>query len=373
MAVTRHYGGSRDASGYSAVVAPSATDAWAFGGTNPGGGSVPVALRWNGKRWRPWPLPPHLTGFISDASAPSGRDIWAVSYDGGYALHWNGTRWSVAKRWRHPDVLTGVTALGPADVWIFGTTAAGVSGMGTWHFNGHSWARVAGPPKQIYRASAVSRRDIWAVAATRRGSFVEHYDGHAWRRVRTGHALDHASLDDVLALSRNSVWVVGNLSARRGEGRLVLAHFDGRRWTQRLTPWHADTGRLAPDGFGGVWVTADQGGTHSDALVGHLPDRCQPTWAAVQHGLGSGVTGIATSRGTRRVWLSGGFLTKAGGDAAVWAHGSDLLSRGDAEGNELRPGIAPLDYRSWRLDLAVLLRVNRTSSLLRPAKAPAAA
>ena len=336
VAVSLHYGRPQNASGYSAIVAPGRSDTWAFGGTNPGGISQPVALQWNGTRWRFSPLPRGLSGFIDDASAPSARDIWAVSYSGGYVLHWNGARWSVAKRWRHPDVLTGVTAVNPADVWAFSTTAAGVSGLGTWHFNGRSWARARGPGGEIHRASAVSARDIWAVAATRRGGFVEHYNGRSWRSVHTLRMLTGASLDDVMAVSRRDVWLVGNLRARHGEGRLVVAHFDGRRWTKTLTPWHADTGRLAPDGSGGVWVTADTTGISPHALIGHLSRGGRLSWTTLRRGLGSGVSGIAAVRGTTKVWLSGGFLTQDGGDAVVWSHGSNRPAR---HGSGRPPGI----------------------------------
>jgi hypothetical protein len=276
LATMQHYGSIHDASGYSAVVTTGKRTAWVFGGTNPGGTSAPVALRWNGSRWQPWPLPPHLTGFISDASAPSASDIWAVSY------------------------------------------AAGLHGMGTWHFNGRTWTRVNGLAGEIYRASAVSRHDIWAVAATRKGGFIEHYNGRTWRQVRIG--LGQARLDDVLAVARDNVWAVGNVAGRHGEGRLVVAHFDGRHWIRMLTRWHADTGRLAAATSGGVWVTADNTGTRNDALIGHLCFGCQPSWVAVRWGLGSGISDVAVNPWTGTVWISGGFLTKAGGDAAIWSH-----------------------------------------------------
>ena len=52
MATSVHYGPADNASGYSAVIAPAKDDAWAFGGTNPGGTSSPAAERWDGKRWQ---------------------------------------------------------------------------------------------------------------------------------------------------------------------------------------------------------------------------------------------------------------------------------------------------------------------------------
>jgi hypothetical protein len=350
MAIVRHYGSAHNASGYSAVVAPGRGGAWVFGGTNPGGTSAPVALQWTGSQWRSWKLPRGLTGFISNASASSPRDIWAVSYAGGYVLHWNGRAWSVATRWPGHGTLTGVTALSPHDVWVFGTTAAGMRGMGAWHFNGHSWRRVSGPAQLIYRASALSRNNIWAVAATRKGGLVEHYDGHSWRQVRTGKALGQARLDDVLALSRRSIWVVGNLAGHRdrrlhGDGRLVLAHFDGRHWTRVTTRWRADTGRLAAAGHGGVWVTADNSGARNDALIGHVCLRCTPSWATVRWGQGSGISDIAVSARTGTVWITGGFLTQAGGDAAVWWHQHRPRL---ADGDQIRIG-GPLAFRADHL------------------------
>jgi len=50
MATTVHYGPADNASGYSAVVAPTKDDAWVFGGTNPGGTSSPAAEHWDGRR-----------------------------------------------------------------------------------------------------------------------------------------------------------------------------------------------------------------------------------------------------------------------------------------------------------------------------------
>ena len=82
------------------------------------------------------------------------RDIWAVSYAGGYVVHWNGAGWRVAKCWRQHGVLSGVTALSPADVWVFGTTAGGFRGLGTWHFNGRTWA---GPEAWPTRSTGPAR------------------------------------------------------------------------------------------------------------------------------------------------------------------------------------------------------------------------
>lgn len=349
VTLARHFGRPGDASGFSAVIALSRADAWAFGGTNPGGSGAPVAMRWDGALWRPGRLPAGLTDFISDASAVSGRDIWAVSYAGGYALHWNGERWTVAKRWRRHAMLTGVTAAGPADVWAFGTASDGVRGLGTWHFNGRGWARVPGLASDIYRASALSPADIWAVAATRLGGFVEHYDGRSWRVAGAGApALAGLRLDAVLALPGRGVWVAGNQRLPRGDGPLALVHFNGRTWDRVRTPWQAGTERLAADGAGGLWITADDPARGAGSLIGHLTRRGRLTWTPVHAGLGSGISDVAAvpGPGLQPVWLSGGFLTQAGGDAVLWSRrggpgGAEVTSRAAAP---VLRGAAP-EYR----------------------------
>ena len=188
VAVTMHYGPLANASGYSVIVATSARHAWAFGGTDPGGPSTPVAAQWNGSTLTPVALPRGLTGFISEASAPAPSDIWAGSQYGRYILHWDGRRWLVAGHWRHGQ-LTGLTAISASDVWAFGTTVTGSRGMGTWHFDGTSWLLVTGSARSVYRASAISHRDIWAIAANRGGDVIVRFDGRTWRRVDTGRVL----------------------------------------------------------------------------------------------------------------------------------------------------------------------------------------
>src|SRR5262249_26085124 len=126
--------------------------------------------------------------------------------------------------------------------------------------------------------------------------------------------------DDIYALSRHDVWVVGNLPGRHGDGRLILAHYDGRHWTRVMTRWHADTGRLAPAGHGAVWVTADNSGARNNAMIGRVCRTCASSWATMRWGQGTGISDIAVSRKTGTVWVTGGYLTQAGGDAAVWFH-----------------------------------------------------
>jgi hypothetical protein len=316
VAVSLHYGTPADASGYSVVVASGGREAWIFGGTNPGGPSTPVAERWNGRTMTASALPAGLTGFISDASAPSATDVWAASEYGGYVLHWDGARWRLAMRWRG-GIITGLTAVSANDVWVFGTTASGTHETGTWHFNGRSWTRAAGSAASIYRASAVSRHDIWAIAASPRADSILVYRGRIWRPARTGRVLAGVTLHDVLALSDRSVWVVGD-EVSAGSARVVLAHWNGARWRRIPTRLRAWAGRLAPGPRGSVLITATP---TAGAAAGLILQATANGWRpaiAIRSELGSGVADVAMLRRTRSLLASGGILTRSGGNAVIW-------------------------------------------------------
>ena len=313
--VSSHFGQPGNASGYSAIAVTGRRQAWAFGGTNPGGPSTPVAEHWNGTAMTPSALPPGLTGFISDASAPSATDIWAASEYGGYVLHWNGTRWSLAKRWGG-GVITGLTAVSADDVWIFGAVAGG-NGTGTWHFNGRSWRRVAGTAGTIYRASAASRHDIWAITTGTKADSVLRYDGKRWRPVHTGRVLAGVAASDILATSNRDVWVLGD-EVSGNSIRLVLAHWNGARWTRISTGVAAFAGRLSAGTHGTVLVTATPGDASAAGLILQVNADGRRRVTAIRSSLGSGVSAVAVVRGTRLLLASGGVLTRLGGDAVIW-------------------------------------------------------
>lgn len=323
MAATVHYGPAGNASGYSAVIAPARQDAWVFGGTNPGGTSSPAAEHWDGRRWRAWSLPAGLSGFIEAAAASSPNDIWAVG--NGYALHWNGTRWAVAHAWSQAGDTTSVVAVDPRDVWVFGSSGfSGGPGLGTWNYDGRAWTRVSGVAAAIYRASAVSRDDIWAITVGPRGGSVLHYDGRAWVPVAASPALADTQLDDVAAVSANSVWVSGISPVSGTDGHLVLARWNGRCWRRFVSPWPVQQPeRFAPDGAGGIWIPVITGGDTPATWIVHLSRTgvWTRTRIAAAAGTGVGVGDLALIPGTTTLWGTGGLLTTTGGSAAIWDHG----------------------------------------------------
>jgi len=341
IAATVHYGPADYASGYSAVVASAKDDAWAFGGTNPGGTSTPTAERWNGKRWQSWPLPTGLSGFIVAADASSPSDVWAVG--NGYALHWDGSRWTVAKTWSQAGETTSVAAISPTDVWVFGSSIfSGATGLGTWHFTGRAWVRATGIAGTIYRASAIMRHNIWAIAYSTGGGSVVRYDGFTWERVTAAdRALAGTQLDDILAVSADNVWVSGMSPATAADGYLVLAHWNGTRWQRFTSPWRVQQPeRFATDGVHGVWIPAVTGGDSPATWILHLS--AAGTWtrtliATSGADTGVGVGDLALIPGTTTLWGSGGLLTTIGGSAAIWEHGMPGLALAIREHRDPRP------------------------------------
>jgi hypothetical protein len=324
IAATVHYGPTDYASGYTAVVAPDRNDAWAFGGTNPGGTSSPTAERWTGKRWQPWALPSGLTGFIVAAAASSPSNVWAVG--DGYALRWDGVRWIVAKTWSQAGQATSVAVISPTNVWVFGSSSfSGVTGLGAWHFTGRTWVRATGIAAAIYRVSAITRHNIWAITASPHGGSVVQYNGYSWARVPAADAaLARTQLNDVLAVSPDNIWVSGVSPVSGADGHLVLAHWNGQRWTRFVSPWPVQQPeRFATDGAHGVWIPAVTGGESPATWILHLS--AARAWTRTQIGVGWPQTGVgvgdlALIPRTTTLWGSGGLLTTTGGNAAIWEH-----------------------------------------------------
>jgi len=317
LAATRHFGQPDNASGYSTIL-DVGSRIWAFGGSNPGGLSAPVAETLTGQRWSATSLPAGLSGFISDASAPASDDIWAISGYGRYVLRWDGARWRLVRSWGGQGILSGVLAVGPRDAWVFGTSATGVRSLGTWHYTGGRWRKVAGLAADIYRASATPRHEIWAIAAQPTQDVIVRLVGHWWRRVRAGSVITGVRWHDILAESANDVWLVGDTASADGSGRLELARWDGQGWRVYVTSLHGWAGRLAAAEPGQVLFTATSSGWLAAGIIATMSDGGHLSWSAIASSLGNGVSDVAFMPRTRSIWASGGILTNLGGNAVVW-------------------------------------------------------
>ena len=330
LELTQHFGQPGNASGYSTVLLIRG-HLWVFGGTNPGGQSSPVIANLVGRRWLTARLPAGLSDFISDASGPGPGDIWAISSYGRYVLRWDGSRWQLVRRWRRAGIISDIVATSPISAWVFGTSADGYGRLGTWRYDGRSWRRILGSAGRIYRASAVSGRDVWAIEAEPRGDSILHFDGRSWHRQRVGRAISVIRWNDILAESVRNVWLVGNEPAS-DHYRLVLAHWNGARWTSIVTRMSALAGQLAEAGPGRVLVTATSSALLPTGLIVLVTDAGRVTSSAIGSSFGSGISDAVFDSSSDAIWASGGTLTMLGGDAAVWkralavARGTDAVS-----------------------------------------------
>jgi hypothetical protein len=303
---------------YFDVSAPGRSSAWVVGeaGGNGGPGSGhPIAARWHNGVWRPASLPAGLSGLLIAVSADSARDAWAVSADTGYALHWNGTRWSVARRWHEGSLsqeFTGVTAFGPHDVWAFGGPGA-FPGLGTWHFNGRTWTRVAsGPGAGIVSASALSPSDMWAIGSINSPQdSIIHYLGTTWRQVHAA-ALSGLAFSGITATAPGSVWSVATKPGTGNPNTAYVVRLQNGHWTRTRLPWRLNPVRVAGDGHGGVWLTAL--GTGSAWFVHRS---AAGRWTRVLAGSPASVFGLTLLPGTSALWSAG----DRAATAAIWAFG----------------------------------------------------
>jgi len=319
---SQHFGTAGDFNGLLSVVSTGRDSAWAFGGTDLAGAASggPLAEHWNGRSWRAVTLPSGLAGPIDAASAPTANDIWAVGAVGGYALHYNGSKWSVAKRWKEsrtlPRELTGVTAFSPTNVWVFGGAGAD-PGLGTWHLHGSTWTKVTGIGGNIATASALSSRNIWAIGgnATAPQNIVLHYNGSTWQQVKSK-ALDGVQLSDILALSPGNVWVAGVTNGSK-PGALLL-HLRGTTWTRVKIPFPVLPVQLAPDGTGGLWMTGVSIASPGGWRALHLSRA--GAWQRYVIPRATIVVGLAHVPGTASLWATGTVVTTRP-NAAIWAYG----------------------------------------------------
>ena len=295
------------------VVAFSPTDVWAVGGRE--GGATrpfvyqPVIVHWDGRRLQTVRFSLPAAEFTA-VSATSPRDIWAVGSIHNnvplavlpLAVHYDGTRWKrIQLPPRNRAWLAGVTAVAPDDVWAVGGGGVGRRPL-VMRWNGKRWRivdmRGIAPYASDFRAiDAASARNVWAVgeagldAVATFGFYalVGHWDGHGWSRVTTPYLGDYVSwavdispsgdvwtvnsdysgngptfvrwsgpthstthvyewdifpilqdVRDVAAITPSDVWAVGKIvdgEPSRLDNSPLVGHWNGKSWRLQHTPF----------------------------------------------------------------------------------------------------------------------------------------
>ena len=234
------------------VVATGNTSGWAF--LNDG----TAYERTSATAWKKVAFP-GSDGAVNVAAASSPSNVW-VAYltrngQGTQLYHWNGRTWTLAKSFPHGGSLTGISVLGPTDVWAFGEGSTGTDGV--FHFNGRTWTEVSAT---LHGGSALSDKSVWAY----HGTEVEFFNGQWWTAVNLARLLPPTSnLTGVIALAPTNIYATGaTFGTRHGTG-LVVLHYNGRTWSKSAAAtgvYNASGQQFAPDGTGGLWMVAETPG-----------------------------------------------------------------------------------------------------------------
>ena len=320
-----HYGPAADYSAFGPIVAFGTSNVWALGGTDISGGGgttqQPVIVQWRGKGWTGNQAPAGVPSYIAAASADSASDIWAVTFEDGYVLHYNGVKWTVAKKLSVngvTGVFTSVVAISPKNVWAFGNSGFG-PGMGTWHFDGTTWRHetTAMLGDNIGVASAVSASNIWGIgAATAPADEIERFNGSSWT-AQSNSLLTGLTFTGIRAFTPSSIWATGQPSGSATQSYLL--HYSNH-WSRVLIPWGlVGAGGITADGTGGLWFTA-QDSAHHQYLVRWLPGN---KWQRFGTSSTTRPGGLANIPGTTSEVLGGSStLPTTGSSASVWASGT---------------------------------------------------
>jgi hypothetical protein len=241
---------SGDQPSLESLTAISPTDMWAGGFilTNGGRSLFPLFEHFDGTKWTALETQ-FQGGTIFGISADATNDAWAVGNVGvstTFIEHWDGKTWTVVHSpspgadKAGADILNGVVALAPNDVWAAGTSMPGPTPPPPLldtptitlieHFNGTSWKVIPSPSvgphsqfqsNQLWGITAVSANDVWAFGSVfpadgsgQESTLVLHWDGIKWKIVPSPSPVNGNFRNDILfggtVIPQGDLWLVGN-------------------------------------------------------------------------------------------------------------------------------------------------------------------
>jgi hypothetical protein len=230
-----------------------------------------------------------------------------------------------------------VDALTGDDIWAVGQASGFGVGATTVpmaiHWDGSSWTdvdvpRLANRHHSLDDLVAISHDDVWAVGDYRNepGAFhavTYHWNGSAWSHVDSPieHMAGDSGLDDVAATGPNDVWAIGGVAG----GGVVLMHWDGSQWSLAQPPPNSG-GSLVAAGPNDLWASGWNGFWHWDGTA----------WTEVP----------ASVPGSTYVIRNGGMAIVGACD--IWCAGFWTLADGITGGSlaeRLQPAPAAVDSR----------------------------
>jgi hypothetical protein len=220
-------------------------------------GLVPLAERWNGKSWKPLPMPdaPGARETLLDAvSCSSGTACFAVGYDLGASVLrpvaelWNGHRW-VIRTVPRSGTLHGVSCKSGTFCLAVGDYNHGPvlkELAATWNGRGWTIQRTPDPGAKgsmLSWVTCVSATWCSAVggqdpSATTEVPLAQDWNGHQWRaqRVPVPAGGSSGSLAGEACDSRSSCFAVGSFVNSAKQSVALVEHWNGSRWAPQTTP-----------------------------------------------------------------------------------------------------------------------------------------
>lgn len=170
---------------------------------------------------------------------------------------WDGAAWHIVSR-PPADMLSGVAAVSPNDVWAVGGGITYGAGYHPYtplieHWNGTQWSVVPGADVgsnslQLEGVAAVAANDVWAVGYLdvinphMYRPLIERWDGTAWHGVASA-PLPNAVESGLNAVARipdtNQLWAVGHVAYVTSTGQqtqALIERWDGITWRTIASP-----------------------------------------------------------------------------------------------------------------------------------------
>ena len=247
------------------VTALGSRDAWAVGYVEPNGGTrQALVLRWDGRAWTRVPIPNGTAqGGLYGIVGVTSRDVWAVGSadDKTTVLRWNGVRWRVvaspngrsqsAAENGRLNAVTYVPGTRPVQLWAVGTYTLDDFRAQTLllRWNGRRWTRMPSPETpagedyyELNAVTATSQDNAWAVGAVSSGwgdgrSLIARWNGRRWALLAHDHTrLDGDYLTGVAAESSRRLWAVGGEYRVDGGQRLLIQRSRDHSCALQRTP-----------------------------------------------------------------------------------------------------------------------------------------
>jgi hypothetical protein len=303
--------GGRQGSILLGVSCPAARACVAVGGyALRSGVIVPLAERWNGRKWAVQPMPRVKDGALRGVSCSSAGVCAAVGYHAKWMLAegWSGRKW-VVQPTPNPSGSKGSELVGVSCSSAKACTAVGdyYNRSGTFvtlaeRWNGRKWAIQATPNpvtgtdgSELLGVSCSSARACTAVGDGNITDFksdtlAEHWNGRKWM-IQPTPRRPHGNESELTGVScRSATACVATGNSGNADATLTLAErWNGRKWVVQRTP--------SPSG------TNNPGGTSESELAGVSCSSAKACIAAGDYYNRSGTQVTLAERWNGKRWL----------------------------------------------------------------------